>query len=671
MNIRLSFRMKLQLVLIAVSLTAVTFFVLQVQQSSVAVRAGKVLQLKTATEGLMDKIDRNLFERYGDVQAYALSESARSGDTERIVHFINDMMVTYSPIYDLMIVTNDKGIVIGVSTKNKNGEEIFSTPLIGANMSKTAWFKKSISGDLEPGVSFVEDLHNDPLVAKLASTNGRVMNFSAPIRDKETGKILGVWSNRMSWVDVIEAITKEEAEKLKSEQVAFSFPYLINGAGTYLFHPKGAEFELKKKAPVSPVGASETLHFETDGFSGEVLEAHAKSKGYATFPGTGWDARMQIPASDPQTEANSKMIGLALGLIFLANVLAFWIIRRMSGSFERVVAQMTKESQDLTLAAEQISSASQRLSSAATEQAAAIEETAASMEEITSMLGQTTQNAGHCKELSDEGQGEVERGKEVIGKMSSAMEEIATANSKLDRLVGLIEDIKEKTRIINDIVSETRLLSFNASIEAARAGVHGKGFAVVADEVGKLAAISGKAAGEIRNLLESSKQEVVLVVKDTQERVQLGKSISHECEVAFNTMGQSFERVNELVRTIANASKEQELGVKQTNRAMAEMDKVTQSNSRGAEFLSQQSHKLFAGAGVLNSSIEAIRNIVVGASDRFITKGHKSAVEGSEVAVAPAASSHSSTAGAGAEPSAFDGPGVNVTRGDSRWKDVG
>jgi len=40
---------------------------------------------------------------------------------------------------------------------------------------------------------------------------------------------------------------------------------------------------------------------------------------------------------------------------------------------------------------------------------------------------------------------------------------------------------------MNDIVFQTKLLSFNASVEAARAGIHGKGFAVVADEVGNLA----------------------------------------------------------------------------------------------------------------------------------------------------------------------------------------
>jgi methyl-accepting chemotaxis protein len=317
---------------------------------------------------------------------------------------------------------------------------------------------------------------------------------------------------------------------------------------------------------------------------------------------------------------NLQIILLAFALIIIANIIAFISIRKLGENFVHIVTKMATESSQVKTAANHISNSSNQLSASTTEQAAAIEETAASMEEITSMLAQTTNNAGHCKTLSEEGQTEVQIGKEVVQKMSLAMEEISTSNSKLDLLVGLIEDIKDKTKIINDIVTETRLLSFNASIEAARAGVHGKGFAVVAEEVGKLATISGKAANEIHELLDSSRQEVSRVVKDTQDRVQFGKNISHECSLAFNTMGKSFEKVNELIHTIANASKEQEVGINQTNRAMSEMDKVTQSNSRGAEVLAHEAERLYSGAESLNLSISQIRLIVLGSAAHDTTE---------------------------------------------------
>ena len=63
-----------------------------------------------------DKLDRNLFERYGDVQAFALSDPARSMEPERLNTWMNTMMGTYAPIYNLMAVADANGKIIAVNT---------------------------------------------------------------------------------------------------------------------------------------------------------------------------------------------------------------------------------------------------------------------------------------------------------------------------------------------------------------------------------------------------------------------------------------------------------------------------------------------------------------------------------------------------------------------------
>jgi methyl-accepting chemotaxis protein len=300
---------------------------------------------------------------------------------------------------------------------------------------------------------------------------------------------------------------------------------------------------------------------------------------------------------------------LLLGIGFGLGV-SNWMIRDLTRSFSERIRNLIDEAQQVGGAATQIHSTSQRLSESTTEQAAAIEETVSSMEEMTSMLTQTTQQASQSLDFSESGHQEAEKSKEVIARLASAMDEIQASNSKLEGIVRLIEEIRNKTKVINDIVFETRLLSFNASIEAARAGAHGKGFAVVAEEVGKLALMSGKAADEIRNLLDSSTQEVAKVVKGTQERVQVGKTVSQECEVAFLRMGESLQKIAESVRLIAAATREQEVGVKQTNKAMSEMDQATQSNSKSSEGLANEASRLAEGAKILNDTIRAIEAMV-------------------------------------------------------------
>jgi methyl-accepting chemotaxis protein len=227
------------------------------------------------------------------------------------------------------------------------------------------------------------------------------------------------------------------------------------------------------------------------------------------------------------------------------------------------------------------------------------------MEEMGAMIAQTSQNAEQTATETGESLVDAANGKLVVGKMVGSMKDIASSNNRLQSIAKVIEDIKNKTKIINDIAFETRLLAFNASIEAARAGAHGRGFAVVAEEVGKLANVSGKAADEVRTLLEDSVAQVGQIIEETKRKVDDGERNTQACETAFVKMESSFARISHGIQRIAAATKEQESGVKQANRAISEMEKVTHANSRNAEKLSSQSsHLKSAATGLLENAVE-------------------------------------------------------------------
>lgn len=294
---------------------------------------------------------------------------------------------------------------------------------------------------------------------------------------------------------------------------------------------------------------------------------------------------------------------------------AAWIIRDLVAKMRGITGSVSDEAAHLSTASNQIKTTSQMLAESTTEHSAAIEESVASMEEIMSMIGQTVQNAELAMRESESGQQEARKGGEVVATMVQSMTQIHAANVRLEKIVKLIGDIKEKTKIINDIAFETKLLSFNASIEAARAGVHGKGFAVVAEEVGKLANVSNKAADEVRVLLDNSISEVGQIVGDTREKVNAGQSTSRECERVFGEMKNALGRITSSVQMIASAAKEQETGVRQTNEAMMEMDRVTQRDSKSAEELALESAGLSQAAGSLNAAAGRMRALVFGSHE--------------------------------------------------------
>lgn len=251
----------------------------------------------------------------------------------------------------------------------------------------------------------------------------------------------------------------------------------------------------------------------------------------------------------------------------------------ISRSMRRIQHQLASATQEIRNSSESLAAASQKMAGSATQSAAAIQESVSSMAEMTAMLGQTSQHTAGTATVAQEVMGQAQDGTHIMEQMSSSIRRIAEANSRLQQIVKIIEDINQKTNIINEIVFKTQLLAVNASIEAARAGIHGKGFAVVANEVGNLANLSGKAAAEIRSLLQASSGQVSEIIAHTSETVREGEHVSQQAVSAFTGIAKGVSEISGKLSQINDASKEQELGIRQTSTALTQMNEATAANS--------------------------------------------------------------------------------------------
>lgn len=304
--------------------------------------------------------------------------------------------------------------------------------------------------------------------------------------------------------------------------------------------------------------------------------------------------------------------GVSLGLAFLLSIL---FSNTLNGQLRSLADQLRRLAGAVRESSDQLENSASTLSKSTTEEAAALAETAASMEQVSAMIEQTSRNVSTTLEVANEGRSEASNGRQELRRMIESMNEIQDSNDKLEKMVKLITEIKEKTQVINDIVFETRLLSFNASIEAARAGSQGKGFAVVAEEVGNLATVSGKAADEIRALLESSTQEVSEIVQGTKERISKGRNNAEDCERAFEKMGSVLERIAESVSSIEKASAEQERGVRESNGAISQMDVLSQNISIEADNLKREASKLSTEAATQTQSVFMLNHLIEGTDE--------------------------------------------------------
>jgi methyl-accepting chemotaxis protein len=220
----------------------------------------------------------------------------------------------------------------------------------------------------------------------------------------------------------------------------------------------------------------------------------------------------------------------------------------------QVLADSTKE---VSSASTEISTSTADLSQRAEEQAATLERTSASLEEISTVVRKTAHNAQQASTSAGKARDSTNSNGQVVAKAVKAMARIAETSGKISDIIG----------VIDEIARQTNLLALNAAVEAARAGDAGRSFAVVASEVRSLAQRSAQAAKDIKELLTSNAAQV----RD-------GVGLVNTAGAALGEILASINSVADIVADIAAASAEQTSGLEQVNKALAQMDDVTQQN---------------------------------------------------------------------------------------------
>ncbi len=125
---------------------------------------------------------------------------------------------------------------------------------------------------------------------------------------------------------------------------------------------------------------------------------------------------------------------------------------------------------------------------------------------LTSMF----KSSDHSKKVVETSQLEVAKNLTQGSKAIESMENTTTTVQDLKRFS---QEISKMMDIISDIADETNLISLNAAIEAACAGVHGRSFAVVADKIRELAEVSQKNADDIGQVLKKIDNQIDNVTK--------------------------------------------------------------------------------------------------------------------------------------------------------------
>jgi hypothetical protein len=293
-----------------------------------------------ATENIADKIDRNLFERYGDVQAFGINSAVfdrgswyKPGDNNPIVAVMNQYVKTYG-LYNLTILVDLEGRVIAVNSRDAQGKPINSSRLYAKNYSRTPWFRACASGsftrhmpysapgnDIADGTYIEDVLVDEDVKAAYAGADGLALGFSAPVYDK--GKVVAYWSNRAMF-SIVEEIFKASYQELKAAGFPDAEMTLLDNAGRIIldYDPVSAgsdelvhDFEVLMKLNLAEKGL-EAAKQAVAGKAGYSYAMHARKKidqacayshlkGALGYPGMNWSVLVRMPKDEARAEINA------------------------------------------------------------------------------------------------------------------------------------------------------------------------------------------------------------------------------------------------------------------------------------------------------------------------------------------------------------------------------
>ncbi|WP_414849717.1 methyl-accepting chemotaxis protein [Kosakonia quasisacchari] len=232
-------------------------------------------------------------------------------------------------------------------------------------------------------------------------------------------------------------------------------------------------------------------------------------------------------------------------------------INSLSASIAGLVKEIRASSDTALELSAQLASRSADLSVKTEEQSAALVQTASSMEQMASSTKNNADNTRLASTRAKDATACAQKGGNLMGKVAKNMQSITDCADQMTDIIS----------IIDGIAFQTNILALNAAVEAARAGDHGKGFSVVASEVRSLAHRSAEAAKSIKSLIAV-----------TTDNVNQGATVVSEAEQNMHDIVSGASVVSKLMDEIAVTTLQQEKGISQITIALAELEKVTQSN---------------------------------------------------------------------------------------------
>jgi methyl-accepting chemotaxis protein len=261
-------------------------------------------------------------------------------------------------------------------------------------------------------------------------------------------------------------------------------------------------------------------------------------------------------------------------------------VERMSERLSAMVAEIRSSAVRVADTGAVLAEGSAALAQRTDEQAASLRQFVATVGQLSSAVGASAEEVSRLDAVTAGVHGRAEQGDSAMKETIGALGGLEDSSRRVSEIVG----------VIDGIAFQTNILALNAAVEAARAGEAGRGFAVVATEVRQLAQRSSTAAGEIRTLIQQSREQVDSTVQRVQNTGQ-----------ALREVVSGVRQVSDKLRAVSRTSHEQSRSLEEMASAVGNLDEITRQNAALVETSRSGSQSLVDRAAALSQAVASIR----------------------------------------------------------------
>jgi len=585
--------------------------VISINYLAKAIEEETIKQCREQTANVKLEVEAYLNRPLTAIKVVATAPAVRAFDLAQTKLILTQLQNTYP---DLAFLLDDA----------KGNQVVRGDNLSLSNIADRGYYQAAMKGK--------EEAISEVIFAK--NTNRFVVSMATPVREAETGTVIGVVQGSVALTKISEFVTKLSAHG--------AVAYVIDSNGKILAHPD--EKLVKDRTDMSGKHfVKMALAERKSGFAiVDEPEAGKRILSYDVDERTGWLICMEVPYS--MVTDKTRSLALVLGgitacvlgvLAFLVSVIARRVTQpivdmqnialqvsqgdlsrkmeitsndeigqlakafnlmvrnletlvcQVQGAAEQVATaaeEMSNGAEQSALAANQVAVSITEVADGASKQLAVIDEAVVEIEAVTVNIHQVADQAYAVAEQSNRAADTAKAGGQTVSTAVDKMQDLAQAVGESAQIVTQLgqrsAEIRQIVDVISGIAGQTNLLALNAAIEAARAGEQGRGFAVVAEEVRKLAEQSQEAAKQIAGLLGA-------IQGDTDKAVVAMKQGAYEMQhgvEAVNTAGDNFQAIVVLVADlsaevskISESMKQMVRGSERICASMHEIDQLTKN----------------------------------------------------------------------------------------------